>query len=359
MRLYKHLNYLLPIGVLSLVACNGSSSSSTTTTSGADIVLTPSSLVLTPGESKEIIVSVADGDTLSSAQTINISNTDVQYAIISSTPSTCTLSSTLRSCIFKVTALSTLGATDLSVSNTGNASLSVDVVKLTVAESVVAISIPQTGQLFQMPTGCPDNGVSCVISPYGSDGYGRLVNSFNIPYGVTWAYNGDMSLNPTKRFTDGAESSGQPCPTGEETRIDNLTGLMWVQDLHSSVIIKLAKCWIDDSGANEALQAIADLNAAKFCGYDDWRLPNVNELASVVNYGAIDTSVWLNKSEQGFYSVQPDIYWTSTIAFPDSGFSSQWAVDMLSGTIYQKSTGYTPVKKSCAQAYVWPVRGGE
>ena len=60
---------------------------------------------------------------------------------------------------------------------------------------------------------------------------------------------------------------------GEGTIIDEATGLVWSQS---------------DSGSGmdweEALAWVQDRNAENFLGYDDWRLPNVKELQSIVDY---------------------------------------------------------------------------
>ena len=57
------------------------------------------------------------------------------------------------------------------------------------------------------------------------------------------------------------------------TITDQATGLMWSQN---------------DSGTGmnweEALAWVQTMNAAKYLGYDDWRLPNVKELQSIVDY---------------------------------------------------------------------------
>uniref|UniRef100_UPI0013C34715 Lcl C-terminal domain-containing protein n=1 Tax=Cysteiniphilum halobium TaxID=2219059 RepID=UPI0013C34715 len=77
--------------------------------------------------------------------------------------------------------------------------------------------------------------------------------------------------------------------------IDNLTGLMWPREDSFTGL-----SWSD---------ALTAANNYSRCGYTDWRLPNVNELKSLINYGEILNYTWLN----GFsINVSPDAYWTST-----------------------------------------------
>ncbi|TSA35333.1 MAG: DUF1566 domain-containing protein [Verrucomicrobiaceae bacterium] len=60
---------------------------------------------------------------------------------------------------------------------------------------------------------------------------------------------------------------------GDGTVTDRATGLVWSKD---------------DSGTGmnwqSALAWVQKMNAAKFLGHDDWRLPNVKELQSIVDY---------------------------------------------------------------------------
>jgi len=60
---------------------------------------------------------------------------------------------------------------------------------------------------------------------------------------------------------------------GDGTITDNATGLMWAQD---------------DSGKGmtweEALAWVQQMNEENYLGYSDWRLPNVKELQSIVDY---------------------------------------------------------------------------
>ena len=71
--------------------------------------------------------------------------------------------------------------------------------------------------------------------------------------GVAW---------PSPRFAD----------NGDGTVTDNLTGLMWDQTG-------------DRFGMRTWAQALSDVNGLSFAGHSDWRLPNVNELRSLANYG--------------------------------------------------------------------------
>ncbi len=60
---------------------------------------------------------------------------------------------------------------------------------------------------------------------------------------------------------------------------DNLTGLMWVKNAN---LPNATKTW------QGALDYVASINSdSGLCGYKDWRLPNINELVSLVNYGEI------------------------------------------------------------------------
>ena len=93
--------------------------------------------------------------------------------------------------------------------------------------------------------------------------------------GVAW---------PTPRFTD----------NGNGTITDNLTGLMWDKTGNRF-------------GWSQWAQALTDCNDLSLGDHSDgWRLPNVNELKSLLNDGQADSAAWLN--EQGFSNVTADHY---------------------------------------------------
>ena len=152
---------------------------------------------------------------------------------------------------------------------------------------------------------------------YGSEDDGSM------QAGVVW---------PDPRFTLNGD-----CVT------DNLTGLVWTKNAN------LPNNWIT---WNEALDYIKQLNNnGGLCGYADWRLPNVNELESIVNYGAVDLASWLNS--QGYINVE-FCYWSSTSISNNYSLVAYFNVDGGSGG----GIGFED-KKDDYHMYVWPVRGGE
>ncbi len=138
-----------------------------------------------------------------------------------------------------------------------------------------------------------------------------------------------VSVSP--RFTDNADGTVK----------DNLTGLIW---------LKNANCF----GPRNWTTALTDANtlASGACGLTDgsvagnWRLPNVKELPSLLDYGRFDPALPLGHP---FSGVQPNVYWSSSSTASSPNYA--WDVFFNSGLVFQdnKNSSY----------YVWPVRGGQ
>ena len=178
-----------------------------------------------------------------------------------------------------------------------------------------AIQLPRTGQ-----TTCYDSsGVVISCTGTGQDG--------DIQAGVAW---------PSPRFAD----------NGDNTVTDNLTGLMWTQDGNApgpfACSPAINKTW------QEALDYVACLNTNNYLGYNDWRLPNINELESLINAELTNTATWLNT--QGFNNVRSNYYWSSTSVANYPYYV--WVVVMWHGYVYDSHP------KSNSFDYVWPVRSG-
>ena len=139
---------------------------------------------------------------------------------------------------------------------------------------------------------------------------------------------------PSPRYSD----------NNDQTVTDNLTGLSWTKDSESPGPSTCSpggyKTW------QGALDYVACLNTNKYLGYNDWHLPNINEL-----YSLIDRSKYNPAASSGhpFSSLSSDVFWTSTTYSRDTNFA--WIIGMEYGYL---SFGY----KSQAAYDVWPVRNG-
>jgi Protein of unknown function (DUF1566) len=170
--------------------------------------------------------------------------------------------------------------------------------------------VPKTGQ-----TQCWDEfGVPIPCVGTGQDGA--------IQAGVAW---------PLPRFID--HSNG--------TVTDNLTGLIWLK----------VRCHGGHSWP-EALDA-ANVLAHGQCGLTDgsmagdWRVPNIKELHSLLDFGQIGPTL---PAGHPFVDVAQAYYWSST-TFASAG-DRAFVVSM--------ATGESPwVFKSNLGILLWPVRGGD
>ena len=166
------------------------------------------------------------------------------------------------------------------------------------------LELPQTGQ-----TGCWDRyGTLCTCGKPGCRGHDGSMRA-----GIAW---------PEPRFT----ASGD-CVT------DTLTGLLWMRSPQRTL-----RTWED---------ALSYANEVVLCGYDDWRLPNINEFESLVNMNAAPNTWLLSK---GFADVFYH-YWSSTTSIAET--NRAWYVYMVDGGI-----GYASYTKT-NNWYAWPVRGGQ
>lgn len=138
----------------------------------------------------------------------------------------------------------------------------------------------------------------------------------------------------------------------DTTITDAVTGLAWAPsgNVLAARDPKWEKMGTTFNGAvswQHALDYVAKLNAERYLGHDDWRLPNFKELASLLNYGEADSAAWLNA--QGFTSAQGiDYYWSSTSFGTNAIFA--WVVDLTFGYVHR-------LKKTQSH-FVWPVRAG-
>jgi hypothetical protein len=120
---------------------------------------------------------------------------------------------------------------------------------------------------------------------------------------------------------------------GDVAVLDKETGLVWALNAN---IAGVTKTWLD------AMNYCLNLSIGDRKG---WRLPTVEELASLVDPTHASPAL---PAGHPFTGVEADIYWSSTTYAGDSTFA--WVVDMLRGLL--GSTGKT------SHYYVWPVRGG-
>lgn len=127
--------------------------------------------------------------------------------------------------------------------------------------------------------------------------------------------------------------------------VDKSTGLMWMRctlgaDWHEGGCVSngFAASWMNWKTANDRAQQLS------YAGYDDWRLPTIDELESIVASGCVRPSIDLDV----FPKTEERSYWTATpYEFNDDYV---WKVNFLngrSGTDLKTSPSYVtrPVRQ--------------
>jgi len=129
---------------------------------------------------------------------------------------------------------------------------------------------------------------------------------------------------------------------------DNLTGVIWLQNANpDSDNFYGRKTW---SAAILYCNNLAEEQAGLSDGSSacDWRLPNVKELQSLIDYGQHEPTL---PSGHPFSDVPSNTFdcWLSTTHSTVTVIA--WYVRLGFGDVYVKNKGI--------DNYVWPVRGGQ
>lgn len=192
---------------------------------------------------------------------------------------------------------------------------------------------------FTEPTGGPTNGTMHTLNDImalvtnrapvpktGKTTSGATYDDGELRKGVAW---------PNPRFTIQANTN---------VVMDNLTGLMWTRNANLFGVTNWGVAVTNCNNMNTGPGTY---------GYTDWRLPNVRELQSLIDYGRASpalcdttgTNQWTENDP--FTGVQSARYWAST----QIDASVAWSVSLANGLVgndYPKSLSIG----------VWPARGG-
>jgi hypothetical protein len=142
--------------------------------------------------------------------------------------------------------------------------------------------------------------------------------------------------SPTPRFTD----------NNNGTVTDKLTGLIWMKHANYAGL----QTWqsalnVAASMRGDLPRPVGDYGPVDGSKPGDWRLPNVRELQSLVDYGKLIPAL---PAGHPFTNVLSSYYWSSSTY--EGNAILAWSVDFLVGFVnrFEKSDGYS----------VWCVRAG-
>ena len=155
---------------------------------------------------------------------------------------------------------------------------------------------------------------------------------------------GDIQAGKTLRYQD----------NGDGTIKDKVTGLTWEKKSDDGSIHDKDTLY---TWANAFAVHIADLNTANFAGHNEWRLPNVKELQSIVDYETFspavdpvfDTDCAASCTVLTCSCTQASGYWSSSTWAGDPTVA--WFVHFYAGNVLANY-------KSPNFAFVRAVRGG-
>lgn len=125
----------------------------------------------------------------------------------------------------------------------------------------------------------------------------------------------------------------------KETVADSTTGLMWQDDAAAASVHK-RQAENNDTSGDTASGYCENLTLG---GFGDWRLPNIDELQTIVDYNKSNpaiSSVFLNSS--------PNYYWSSTV--DAENINAGWDINFNSGYHEDKSSRDSQIHVRCVRS---------
>lgn len=223
---------------------------------------------------------------------------------------------------------------------------------VTIGEVVQAIDKFLNGCPIATPTPVPTpNPSTCALpatgqtTAYTADKFDGIVGEVPVPD------DGTLQIGTPAQFVD----------NGDGTIADVHTGLVWEKKDDSGSLHDVNRTYVwSGDGTQETiwdwLDAVNAEGGSGFAGHSDWRIPNVNELRSIVDYSAFNLAVYsvfhtgcVRHCLADLCScTAPFFYWSSTTRFP---FSEE-------AVVISTPAGWVETFLKSNNAYVRAVRGG-
>ncbi|EWH11990.1 hypothetical protein DS2_02363 [Catenovulum agarivorans DS-2] len=244
------------------------------------------------------------------------------------------------------------------VTNTATNRRNSDFVRVTVLPISAFDGINDTGI-----TTCADgtgNELNCGLTNYPRQDAERGRDPAQINTGLEKAGSGELGFDFTLLDADGEEIfAGTPSCIR-----DNVTGLIW--EIKTTTGLRAHThtfTWFDESDLNGAIEGtetstaascflgsnmnncntqeyISAVNTSGMCGGHDWRLPTVNELVSILNYGQVEdklalggdnTQLWPNhaKTSTAYWTSLSAVFGVADSTSPEA--MSAWVVNLATG----------------------------
>jgi hypothetical protein len=143
------------------------------------------------------------------------------------------------------------------------------------------------------------------------------------------------------RYATGCPSEGRFTDNGDGTVTDRCTGLMWQKETAD----------VNGDGVSDwasFCDALAYCEDLSFAGHDDWRLPNIRELQSIIDYGRRAPAI-----DPVFGAFAEASYWSSTHYGP--GGDLAWEVLLGDG---DGDDGVVRTQRKSGLSYIRAVRTG-